>query len=274
MKRFLVILLTGLMISLADAQTKLVSVLGDSYSTYEGYVTPSTNELWYYAQNGAQKTDVKHVRQTWWHQVISENGWRLCVNNSYSGATVSYTGYDGNDYSARSFNTRMTELGQPDIIFVFGATNDSWAGTPIGDYKYEGITYGDLYQFRPAMAYLLQRMKDRYVNTEIYFLLNDDLRDEIDESVKTICAHYGVPVIELEGIDKLSGHPSVKGMRQIADQVNAFIGGGGAGAVNDNNTPLHLMKPDYRLGYGVSKTEDVKTVMDRVLRYIEAETPA
>ena len=135
MKRFLVTLVAALMVCLANAQTKLVSILGDSYSTYENYVTPSTNELWYYAQNGAQKTDVKNVRQTWWHQVISENGWRLCINNSYSGATISYTGYDGNDYSARSFNTRMPDLGQPDIIFVFGATNDSWAGAPIGEYK-------------------------------------------------------------------------------------------------------------------------------------------
>lgn len=47
-----------------------------------------------------------------------------------------------------------------------------------------------------------------------------------------------------------------------------------SGPVNDNNTPLHLMKPAYRVGYGVSKAEDVKAVMDRVLHYIEAETPA
>ncbi len=207
----------------AVAQTKSVSVLGDSYSTYENFVTPSTNELWYYAKNGEGKTDVQNVRQTWWHQVISENGWRLCVNNSYSGATISYSGYDGNDYSARSFNTRMDNIGQPDIIFVFGATNDSWAGSPIGEYKYEGITLADLYDFRPALARMLQWMTDRYINTEIYFILNDDLREEIDESVKTICAHYHVPVIELQSIDKISGHPSVKGMRQIADQVNAFL---------------------------------------------------
>lgn len=45
-------------------------------------------------------------------------------------------------------------------------------------------------------------------------------------------------------------------------------------AVNDNNTPLHLMKPAYRVGYGVSKPADVKAVMDRVLQYIESETPA
>lgn len=44
--------------------------------------------------------------------------------------------------------------------------------------------------------------------------------------------------------------------------------------VNDNNTPLHLMKPAYRVGYGVSTPEQVKQTMDAVLRYIDAETPA
>ena len=44
--------------------------------------------------------------------------------------------------------------------------------------------------------------------------------------------------------------------------------------INDNNTPLHLMKPAYRVGYGVSTPEQVKKTMDDVLRYIDAETPA
>ena len=200
-----------------------VSILGDSYSTYEGFVSPASNELWYYAKSKPERTDVSDVRQTWWHQVISENGWRLCQNNSYSGATISYTGYDGNDYRDRSFNTRMTDLGCPDIIFIFGATNDSWAGSPLGDYKYEGITYGDLYQFRPALARMLDWMTARYINTRIYFILNSELRESINTSVKTICQHYGVEVIELKDIDKISGHPSVKGMRQIADQVNKAV---------------------------------------------------
>ena len=48
-----------------------------------------------------------------------------------------------------------------------------------------------------------------------------------------------------------------------------------AGAqVNDSNTPLHLMKPAYKVGYGVSKPEEVKQVMDRVLQYIGSVTPA
>ncbi|MCR5680640.1 MAG: glycoside hydrolase family 88 protein [Prevotella sp.] len=48
----------------------------------------------------------------------------------------------------------------------------------------------------------------------------------------------------------------------------------GQQVVNDNNTPLHLMRPAYRVGYGIPKMEEVKQVMDRVLRYIDSETPA
>ena len=44
--------------------------------------------------------------------------------------------------------------------------------------------------------------------------------------------------------------------------------------INDNNTPLHLMKPAYKKGYGVSTVNSVKQTMDRVLRYINVETPA
>ena len=226
MKKSLILLFTiHFSLFTASAQTKSVSILGDSYSTYEDFMTPSTNELWYYAKNGEKKTDVTDVSQTWWHQVIKENGWKLCLNNSYSGATISYSGYDGNDYSARSFNTRMDNLGCPDIIFIFGATNDSWAGSPIGDYKYEGITKADLYQFRPALAHMLKWMKDRYINTEIYFILNTELKESINTSVKTVCDHYGIPVIVLSEVDKMSGHPSVKGMRQIADDVNKAVRG-------------------------------------------------
>ena len=47
-----------------------------------------------------------------------------------------------------------------------------------------------------------------------------------------------------------------------------------AQVVNDSNTPLHLMKPAYSTRYGVSTTEEVRQVMDRVLHYLEAATPA
>lgn len=44
--------------------------------------------------------------------------------------------------------------------------------------------------------------------------------------------------------------------------------------VNDSNTPLHLMTPQYKLKYGISTVDDVKQTMDKVLHYIASVTPA
>lgn len=41
-------------------------------------------------------------------------------------------------------------------------------------------------------------------------------------------------------------------------------------AINDSNTPLHLLKPDYKHGYGVSTKEEVKAAIDKVMNYILA----
>ncbi len=112
-----------------------VSILGDSYSTFEGYIEPESNVTWYYEPVRDDRTDLRTVDQTWWHRFVTENGYKLCVNNSYSGSTICNTGYDGADYTTFSFVTRCKNLGNPDIIFIFGATNDSWAGAPIGEYK-------------------------------------------------------------------------------------------------------------------------------------------
>ena len=207
---------------------KSVSILGDSYSTFQGYVQPDTNWVWYFDPAKTMNTDVVSVRETWWHQFIKNNGYRLCVNNSFSGATICHSGYkrgkpDYSDFSDRSFVTRMPNLGCPDIIFIFGGTNDAWASSPIGEYQYEGWTREDLFSFRPAMAKMLSFMIDRYPNVEIYFILNDGLQEEINESVKTVCDHYQVPCIVLKEIDKSNGHPTIKGMKQICEQVEAFL---------------------------------------------------
>lgn len=230
MKNLILLMVVGMLgCFTAKAQSsKSISILGDSYSTFQGYLQPDTNAVWYWDNVEAMNTDVHHVRETWWHQFIKKNGYRLCVNNSFSGSTICYSGYktvgpDFTDYSDRAFVTRLDKLGCPDIIFVFGGTNDSWAGSPIGEYKYSGWTREDLFSFRPAMACMLEKMIDHYPNVKIYFLLNDDLREEIDESVKVICSHYEVDLIELVDIHKINGHPSVKGMRQICEQIEAYI---------------------------------------------------
>lgn len=42
--------------------------------------------------------------------------------------------------------------------------------------------------------------------------------------------------------------------------------------INDSNTPLHLLKPDYPVPYGAPETKDVKAVIDRVKVYLDKTT--
>ncbi len=223
MKRLSIIMLMLLCFVGMKAQ-KQISILGDSYSTFEGYAPCDTFDIWYFKVPLKNRTDVTDVKQTWWHKFIKKHNYRLCVNNSFSGSTICFTGYRKEDYSNRSFVNRMKELGNcPDIIFIFGGTNDSWAGSPIGEYKYSDWANKDLYSFRPAMAYMLDYMTTRYLNTEIYFIVNNKLKPEITNSIHDICNHYNVKYLDLKDIDKKGNHPSVKGMEQIVDQLDEFL---------------------------------------------------
>lgn len=203
------------------AQIK-VSILGDSYSTFQGSVYPEINRCWYGTQTkGADQVqnDVTKVEETWWHLLTEKMNARVEYNNSYSGATVCHCGYEKHDFADRSFITRMYNLGNPDFIFILGGTNDAWAGVPLGEKQFEDWTNQDLYQFRPAFCYLLYHLKLLYPKARIYNISNCDINREITNSMEEICKHYNVPNIQLEKVHKLGGHPSVKGMKMICNQV-------------------------------------------------------
>ncbi len=220
MKRLstLLCLLALIALPLAAQVRKTIAVFGDSYSTFEGF-NPQGYAIWYDSRNRPETTDVNKVEQTWWWQVIKEGGYKMGNINSYSGSTICNSGYNDEDYSDRSFVNRTSLLGTPDILLICGGTNDSWANAPIGDYKFGDWKRADLYTFRPALAKMLSDIRLRYPNVEVYFILNSELKEEINESVKKICKEYQVPVIALHGIDKKNGHPSVKGMKSFAQQV-------------------------------------------------------
>ena len=197
-----------------NAQPKKVSVLGDSYSTFAGH-----NPEGYAPFYPNDRNDCVEVEQTWWSLYIAAKGYQLEENNSWGGTTICNTGYGGMDSSASSFNARVDLLGNPDIIFVFGGTNDAWANSPVGEYKYADWTAEDCKSFRPALAKLLHTLKESYPKAEIYSILNSELREEINESCRVVCKHYDVQLIELYDIEKQNGHPSIKGMQSICNQL-------------------------------------------------------
>lgn len=202
-----------------------VFILGDSYSTFEGFIPEGYRT--YYSNAGREETDVNKVCQTWWKQVIDETGSALLRNCSYSGTTVCHTGYDGEDCSERSFVARVDRLikegffkrNKVDTFLIFGGTNDTWAGSPVGKLKYHFWTKKDLYKTLPAFCYLLKRVKANAGDARVVVILNDVLKKEISDGFKTACDKYGAMYIALEDINKNCGHPTILGMKQIKEQV-------------------------------------------------------
>ena len=214
MKKIIILTLMAVVAVTASAQTKKVSILGDSYSTFKG-VGPSHYAPFY----PNDRNDVVEVEQTWWSLYIKAKGYQLEKNNSWGATTITGTGFFGRDVTPSCFLSRVFMLGDPDIIFVFGGTNDAWQRVPLGEYKYEGLTKADCMTFRPALAYLLQTLKQLYPKAKVVSILNSELQEEVNESMREVCKHCDVQLVELHDIDKQNGHPSIAGMKSICEQL-------------------------------------------------------
>ena len=203
-----------------------VIIFGDSYSTYLGHI-PQGYAVYY---SGRRETppDLEDVSQTWWHQVISEADGKLVQNNSWSGSTICYTGYGCTDRSkSSSFIYRLNKLADEgffkknkiDTVFVFGGTNDHWCQAPVGQLQFSDWTHDSLFFVLPAVCYFFKRLKEELPNSNIYCLINTNLRADITNGMKKACEHYGIKYITFDSIDKVNGHPTVKGMTDIKEQV-------------------------------------------------------
>ena len=62
-------------------------------------------------------------------------------------------------------------------------------------------------------------LKQRYPNAEFCFILNSELKETVNESMREICNHYNVKLVELHDIEKQNGHPSINGMKSICEQL-------------------------------------------------------
>lgn len=210
-----------------------IGVIGDSYSTYYGWM-PSGNPS-YYAKWGVdgengEPNNVDSVTDQWWYKLCEQIGFTLLMNDSWSGSSVCNFAY-GVDKTASSFVTRMkNSFGEqratqpkPDILFVFGGTNDSWGNANIGQVKYSGWTTEDLNDFLPAACYMFDYLKKWNPGCRIINIVNNGLSSGITDGFATVCEHYGIVNVVLDNITKESSHPNKTGFTQIAQQIKKFL---------------------------------------------------
>lgn len=210
--------------------SKNTIIFGDSYSTFEHYIPECYKP--YYISAGRPETNVTSVTETWWYQVVKEANFNLILNDSWSGSTFGYTGYDNEDCSqTSSFICRLNRLiesnffanNQIDTVFVFGGTNDSWAHTELGEINFEDVQNQDLYFVLPAICHFFKTLRTVLPQAEIYCLINTELNPKIVDCFEKVCEQYHLTKIAFEQIDKKSGHPTIKGMQDIKNKVLRIV---------------------------------------------------
>ena len=235
--------------NLANYKGKVISILGDSISTFAGYIPVADGfNLEHLARypDASRVPDVTDVNQTWWMQTINTLDAKLGINDSWRGSTVSgyasvTTGVAGY-LAAMSNTTQLQNLGSngtPDVILFYGGTNDL-AHTPnLGSFDpATAPTEVDLSTLKwdnlaDAYANILLRLKYYYPDAQLVCLLptytasyySDAKLAEGNALMAEVCEHYGVVYTDLRycGIsaaDLPDGiHPGAAGMDYITNAV-------------------------------------------------------
>lgn len=136
---------------------KKLSVMGDSISAFQGYI-PSGNAAYYTGLNSG----VSSFEQMWWQRICDQTGMHRLVINAWSGSKVSGIDASISNFVPMSDVSRAqglhTEDDDPDIIIVFGGTND---------FSKENA---DIVTFEDAYHLMINRMQARYKSAKIYCL--------------------------------------------------------------------------------------------------------
>lgn len=216
--------------TIASKKFSSFSIIGDSYSTYQGYI-PSGYDS-YYADGSGSVILTNGVFDTWWFKLATQLKIPMFRNDSWSGSTISNSVRPGLPDSS-SFVKRIDSLFSSSkitdckagLILLFGGTNDSWLGNDHGSVKYSGWTESDLEKTLPAFCYCIDKLLRWNPGSQVVFILNNGLDATMSSGMVTACEHYDIPIVQLHDIDKSNGHPTSSGMADICSQVSEVLGG-------------------------------------------------
>lgn len=222
MTRFLKLIMSERLFPPHPLDGRTLVILGDSYSTYQGY-NPEGYEV-YYPNDGIM--DVDSVKKTWWHRLITKHHMQLLKNDSWSGSTVS-TSVRKEHPAEASFLVRMRDTldgeDKPEVIILFGGTNDSWMNNPVGQNQYADWTEEEDGMTLPAFGHLFRFAKEQNPDALVICVVNTELLPEIEAGLEEACAHEKIVCVKLRDIEKKWGHPTAAGMKAIAEQISEAL---------------------------------------------------
>ena len=198
-----------------------VGVIGDSISSFTGYI-PSGYKAYYPKSD----CDVDKWYKTYWGILIQQY-WNaeLDVNCSWSGGCVA-SGVSGKSVGS-DFVARCRDFKNPDIILLFGGTNDAIAdnNVALGDYCYDQpfASINTTRRFRDAYIAVIKAIHANYPQAKIIIIVGTHVTGEYATSVVEIAKHYEIPYVDFrddKGVTKYSGsHPNYNGMKYKAQKI-------------------------------------------------------
>lgn len=193
-----------------------LSILGDSLSTYEGWIPSECTN--FFPMDG----ELTDVSETWWMQLLTHTGMELCSNNSSAGCTCAgdslYTGEVKYGCSTDRISLLTGSQGKmPDVIIVFMGTNDLLKGVPLGDNDGTRLVEeGKIDNFSDAYTLILDKLASEYPMAQVYccglhpvgdwgtkqpfeLLINYDglTAEDYSKQIELIAGNKGVPYIDL-----------------------------------------------------------------------------
>lgn len=145
-----------------------VSIVGDSISTYEGYI-PKEYKTYYSKENLSSKSI------TWWDMLCRETGLTLLKNCSWSGSGVAGNSVSTTNAFAACSNKRINDLSKdgisPDIIICYIGINDFGKCVPEGDWLNTKAELSDkkkIDNFSEGYALMLKKIHDKYPIAKVF----------------------------------------------------------------------------------------------------------
>jgi lysophospholipase L1-like esterase len=144
---------------------KKVSIIGDSISTFTGYVP--TGYATYYPRQ-----DVTSVDNLWWKIALDKTGMSLLKNASWASSTVA--GDDTQGAVVASSDARIADLAdgntKPDIVIVLIGTNDFGRSYSIGTFTDTDTipASSNIADFKPAYAKMIGKIHAAYPEAKVF----------------------------------------------------------------------------------------------------------
>ncbi|MCH5253546.1 MAG: SGNH/GDSL hydrolase family protein [Lachnospiraceae bacterium] len=239
--------------NLQDRYTgKRLSILGDSLSTFEGWIPEGYG--FFFPYDG----DVKDVEQTWWKMLQEDMGMELCGNSSSSGSTCAGDSLSTDNPWYACSDYRIAELvGKggiyPDVIIVYLGTNDLLTAVPIGENDgSQPVEEGVIENFSDAYSLILDKLEAQYPSAYIFCCTLAEIGEWKEQSYEIFENRIGLtfedynaqieliaetrdhPVIYLQycgiSVDNMEQyvtdgvHFNAEGMKLVRDEMkNAFL---------------------------------------------------